>query len=56
LILNIKNFNRIDKEFKRNDFYKFSEFPFFNEKEVKYDYSNIARSKFYYVELLKYKK
>ncbi len=56
LILNVKNFNRIDKEFKRNDFYKFSEFPFFNEKEVKYDYSNIARSKFYYVELLKYKK
>ena len=29
IIFNIKNFNRINNEFKRNDIFKFSNFPFF---------------------------
>ena len=38
LVLNLKNFNRIYKEFERDDFYKFSNFPFYNEVTIKNDY------------------
>ena len=53
LILNIKNFNRIESEFKRDDFYKFNNFPFYNEIKINNDYSNIQRIKFLNIEILK---
>ena len=53
LILNIKNFNRIESEFKRDDFYKFNNFPFYNEIKINNDYSNIDRIKFLNIEILK---
>tara|TARA_Y100000741_G_scaffold286433_1_gene226303 strand:- start:208 stop:1146 length:939 start_codon:yes stop_codon:yes gene_type:complete len=53
LILNIKNINRINNEFERNDFYKFKNFPFYNEKKINYDYSKLKRDKFLHVEILK---
>ena len=53
LILNIKNINRIHSEFDRDDFYKFKDFPFYNEIEVKNDYSNLDIEKFLHIEILK---
>ncbi len=52
LILNIKNINRIHSEFERNDFYKFNNFPFYNEKVIKNDYSNFNIKKFFHIELI----
>ncbi len=53
LILNIKNFSRINNEFSRNDFYKFTNFPFYNEKKIINDYSKLKKSKFFHIEILK---
>ena len=53
LFLNIKNLIRIKNEFLRDDFYKFTNFPYFNQKVIKYDYSNLKRDNFFYIELLK---
>ena len=53
IILNFKNLNRINNEFLRDDFYKFTNFPFYNVKEIKNDYSNLKVDKFFYIELLK---
>ncbi len=53
IFLNLKNFKRIDSEFKRNDFYKYTNFPFYNEMDLKLNYSNIMRENFFHVELLK---
>ena len=36
IVFNTKNIDRIGNELKRNDIYKFSEFPFFAIKEQKY--------------------
>ena len=36
LIFNFKNFQRLNDEFKRNDVYKYSNFPFFAISEKKY--------------------
>ncbi len=36
ILFNLKNFNRIDKEFKRTDLYKFDNFPFFALPEKKF--------------------
>ena len=52
IILNVKNINRIKSEFERNDFYKFKNFPFYNEKIVKNDYSNLHKRKIFHVEIL----
>ena len=52
LVLNFKNLNRIQAEFERNDFYKFKNFPFYNEKVIKNDYSNLNIKKIFYVEVL----
>jgi hypothetical protein len=52
LVLNIKNINRIQSEFERNDFYKFKNFPFYNEKVIKNDYSNLNKRKIFYIEVL----
>jgi len=52
LVLNFKNLNRIQAEFERNDFYKFKNFPFYNEKIIKNDYSNLNIKKIFYVEVL----
>ena len=52
LILNIKNINRIKAEFERNDFYKFKNFPFYNEKIIKNDYSNLKKRKVFHIDIL----
>jgi hypothetical protein len=52
LILNIKNFKRIKTEFERNDFYKFKNFPFYNEKIIKNDYSNLNKRKIFHIDIL----
>ena len=52
LVLNLKNINRINSEFERNDFYKFKDFPFYNEKVIKYDYSNLKVKKFLHIEII----
>ena len=53
VVLNIKNINRINSEFLRNDFYKFNNFPFYNEKVFKNDYSNIEIKKMFHIDILK---
>ncbi len=53
MILNIKNIDRIQSEFERNDFYKFKNFPFYNEKSIKNDYSQIKIEKLFNIEILK---
>ena len=53
LVLNLKNLNRINNEFSRNDFYKFTNFPYYNHKKINNDYSNLSRSKFFHIEILK---
>ena len=52
LVLNIKNIDRINSEFERSDFYKFKNFPFYNEKIIKNDYSNFNIKKFLHVEII----
>ena len=52
LVVNIKNISRIKSEFERNDFYKFKNFPFYNEKIIKNDYSSFNKRKFYHIEIL----
>ena len=52
VVLNVKNINRIKSEFERNDFYKFKSFPFYNEKIVKNDYSNLHKRKIFHIEIL----
>jgi len=53
IILNLKNINRIYNEFERNDFYKFKNFPFYNEKIIKNNYSNLNKKKIFHIEILK---
>jgi hypothetical protein len=52
IVLNVKNINRIKSEFERNDFYKFKNFPFYNEKVIKNDYSNLHIRKIFHIEIL----
>jgi hypothetical protein len=52
IVLNVKNINRIKSEFERNDFYKFKNFPFYKEKIVKNDYSNLHKRKIFHIEIL----
>ena len=52
IILNIKNISRIQSEFERNDFYRFKNFPFYNEKIIKNDYSQIKINKIFHIEIL----
>ena len=52
IILNIKNISRIQSEFERNDFYKFKDFPYYNEKIIRNDYSKIKIKKFLHIEIL----
>ena len=35
-MFNLKNFNRINNEFEREDLYKFTNFPFYSIKEKKF--------------------
>ena len=53
LILNARNINRIQSEFERNDFYKFKNFPFYNEMVIKNDYTNIEIKKVLHISILK---
>ena len=53
IVLNLKNLNRINNEFQREDFYKFTNFPFINQKKIKNNYSNLERQKFFHIEILK---
>ena len=51
-VLNLKNINRIQSEFERDDIYKFKNFPFYNEKIIKNDYSNLKTKNFFYIEII----
>ena len=42
LILNLKSVDRIASEFQRNDFYKYNNFPYFNEIDIN-NYKNLDR-------------
>ena len=53
LVLYIKNVNRIASEIQRNDFYKYNNFPYFNEKEIINNYKNLDRSSILHIEILK---
>jgi len=53
LVLNIKNVNRIASEIQRNDFYKYNNFPYFNEIEIINSYKNLDRSSILHIEILK---
>ena len=53
IILNLKNINRIYNEFERNDFYRFKNFPFYNEKIIKNNYLNLNKKKIFHIEILK---
>lgn len=53
IVLNARNINRIQSEFERNDFYKFKNFPFYNEVVVKNDYSKIEIKKILHISILK---
>ena len=35
-----------------SDFYKFKDFPFYNEKLIKYDYSDFKVKKFLHIEII----
>ena len=52
LVLNIKNIDRINSEFERNDFYKFKNFPFYNEKVIKNNYANFNIRNFCHIEII----
>ena len=53
LVLNIKNLNRIKNEFSRDDFYKFNNFPFYNEIKITNDYSGYEIDNFLHVEIIR---
>ena len=53
LILNLKSVDRIASEFQRNDFYKYNNFPYFNEIDINNNYKNLDRKKVLHVEILK---
>jgi len=59
IFLNIKNFDRINNEIKRDDIYKFKNIPFYNQTEIfSYAYEDINESKleknnFFHIEILK---
>jgi hypothetical protein len=53
IVLNLKNINRIKSEFERSDFYKFKNFPFYNEKIINNDYTNIKIEKVIHIDILK---
>ena len=53
IILNIKNFDRINKEINRTDMYKFNNFPFYNKIEIITNDQNLEKSKFLHIEIIK---
>ena len=59
IFLNIKNFDRINNEIKRDDIYKFKNIPFYNQTEIfNYAYedineSKLEKNKFFHIEILK---
>jgi hypothetical protein len=59
MILNIKNFNRIKKEFERDDIYKFINFPFYNQFKI-YNKAHadinenvFTKDSFFHIEIIK---
>lgn len=55
-ILNLKNIVRIQDRFEREDFWKFTNFPFYNAKEIKKISDrnlNIERDRFFHIEIFK---
>ena len=52
LFLNLKNIARIHSEFESNDLYKLKNFPFYNEKVIKNNYSNFNVKKFFHIEII----
>ena len=56
-ILNLKNIVRIQDRFERDDFWKFTNFPFYNAQEIKKIKDrktlNIEKEKFFYIKIFK---
>ena len=52
VILHIKNINRINNEFQRNDFYKFNNFPFYNKIEIQNNEDLFKKRNFFHIEIL----
>ena len=56
-ILNLKNIVRIQDKFERDDFWKFTNFPFYNAQEIKKIKDrktlNIEKEKFFYIKIFK---
>jgi len=53
IILNVKNFDRINNEMSRTDIYKFNNFPFYNEIEIITNDQNFKKSKFFHIEIIR---
>ena len=53
IILNVKNFERINSEINRNDIYKFNNFPFYNKIEIIIDEQKVEKSKFFHIEIIR---
>ena len=59
MILNIKNFNRIKKEFERDDIYKFINFPFYNQFKIynkahaDINENGFTKDSFFHIEIIK---
>ena len=49
IVFNVKNFKRINEEFKRNDQYQFKNFPFYFVKEKKYESISFEGKEYMYV-------
>ena len=52
IFLNFKNINRINSEFKRDDFYKFTNFPFFNEPKLVFKYDDYKIEKLFHTQII----
>ena len=53
IILNVKNFERINNEINRDDMYKFNNFPFYNKIEIITDDQKVEKSKFFHIEIIR---
>ncbi len=53
IVLNVKNFERINNEINRNDMYKFNNFPFYNKIEMVAEEQKLEKSKIFHIEIIK---
>ncbi len=53
ILLNLKNINRINSEFERNDIHKFTDFPFFNEPKLVFNYNEFKIESLFHTQIIK---